>query len=775
MIHESWHNPCFILTYLFSLQMGRRRKKVPSEAKWRQDDMEKAYNAVFRDGLAVHRAARMYCVPRKTLDDRVKGRVALNAYHGGKTALTCAEEISLRNYIVYMAGRGFPLTIAQVKAMAHAISMKSGNSEAFGPDGPTNKWWRGFRHRHPSLTLRRPDPLDRGRASQTSESVINDYFKTLENVLKQNDIENKPHVYWNCDETVVDLNKSTQQVVVPVRSKHAHSISVAPTDHVTALCCVNAAGQSLPPMIVFKGGFPGGAYTKGGPVSAIYAKSDSGFVDGELFVAWFRRIFLKYTSPVEPRLLLLDGHASHLSLKLIDLAIKSNVILLCLPPHTTHLLQPLDVAVYKALKVELSKIVNKAKDVNQAVWISKTAFSSIFRSAYENAFTMSTIGSGFEKCGVYPFNPKAIDSSVLQRATTVPLDCDDLTPVHDEAIAAEPLAASPPPSLVEEEPEEAATEGTSRPCPPALALHALETAMTPKQLQTFPVWYETGRKVNNNPMYLTWRRLKEQITVERDAVTLATTTNTTTADFADTNTSAPAVANTSTSAPAAATNTSTSTPAAGNTYEDNLKRYDEHTNILLKYKLITPQLVDILRPAPAIKTHVRWSKRREIKMARVLTDSEVAEEIREQENRKRAAAEKKAKKSGDAQERNLAKKAKISGDPQKGNSAKNTKSRDAQKGNPAKKAKDAQKGNTKKVQQSRSGQNVRQARKKAKAPEAKGNETCDLCTKPCPGATWVQCDLCDKWYHCVCVGLGNITTEEVAALDDFFCPAHGKE
>ena len=41
----------------------------------------------------------------------------------------------------------------------------------------------------------------------------------------------------------------------------------------------------------------------------------------------------------------LDAHASNLSIGLIDKAIENNVILLCLPPHTTHMLQPLDVAV----------------------------------------------------------------------------------------------------------------------------------------------------------------------------------------------------------------------------------------------------------------------------------------------------------------------------------------------------------------------------------------------------------------------------------------------
>ena len=48
----------------------------------------------------------------------------------------------------------------------------------------------------------------------------------------------------------------------------------------------------------------------------------------------------------------------HMSLKLIDSAIENNVILYCLPPHTTHLLQLLDRSVYKPPKNHFSTITD---------------------------------------------------------------------------------------------------------------------------------------------------------------------------------------------------------------------------------------------------------------------------------------------------------------------------------------------------------------------------------------------------------------------------------
>ena len=57
-------------------------------------------------------------------------------------------------------------------------------------------------------------------------------------------------------------------------------------------------------------------------------------------------------------MLFVDGHKSHLTLELTDLARKKDVILFCLPPHTTHTLQQLDVAVFKSFKDQFFKSVH---------------------------------------------------------------------------------------------------------------------------------------------------------------------------------------------------------------------------------------------------------------------------------------------------------------------------------------------------------------------------------------------------------------------------------
>ena len=77
----------------------------------------------------------------------------------------------------------------------------------------------------------------------------------------------------------------------------------------------------------------------------IYGLSDRGWIDRELFNIWFNNHFLRYAPPVR---LLMDGHSSPGTIRM---AAKEKIILFTLPPHTTHLTQPLDKGCFGPLKM----------------------------------------------------------------------------------------------------------------------------------------------------------------------------------------------------------------------------------------------------------------------------------------------------------------------------------------------------------------------------------------------------------------------------------------
>ena len=96
---------------------------------------------------------------------------------------------------------------------------------------------------------------------------------------------NSPRQLYNCDETFLPLDYTREKVVTLKNTKYVYAQSQGTTDHITVLCAASAAGIPLPPFIIYPKCFPGGQYRFDGPDDALYGKSESGWIDSELFLA----------------------------------------------------------------------------------------------------------------------------------------------------------------------------------------------------------------------------------------------------------------------------------------------------------------------------------------------------------------------------------------------------------------------------------------------------------------------------------------------------------
>ena len=81
--------------------------------------------------------------------------------------------------------------------------------------------------------------------------------------------------------------------------------------------------------------------------NTLFVHSDSGWINADLFLEWFK-FFINNIPPTRPVVLIQDGHSSHVSIELVELACENNIHLLCLPSHTSHILQPLDIGCFKS-------------------------------------------------------------------------------------------------------------------------------------------------------------------------------------------------------------------------------------------------------------------------------------------------------------------------------------------------------------------------------------------------------------------------------------------
>ena len=98
----------------------------------------------------------------------------------------------------------------------------------------------------------------------------------------------------------------------------------------------------------------------------------------------------------------------HYSPDTIRFAKEQGVVIFCLPPHTTHEAQPLDVSFFKALKSHWKNTCHEFYQKSPGKAITKFNFMELFSKAWIVTITPTNITSGFRKAGIVPFNPNAI-------------------------------------------------------------------------------------------------------------------------------------------------------------------------------------------------------------------------------------------------------------------------------------------------------------------------------------------------------------------------------
>lgn len=194
---------------------------------------------------------------------------------------------------------------------------------------------------------------------------------------------------------------------------------------VTAVECVNASGWVLPPMIIFERKVHISTwYTDQLPPDWTIAVSPNGWTTDNLGYIWLTDVFEKHTVGRKTgvyRLLILDGHGSHATPQ-FDLYCQEHcIITLCMPPHSSHLLQPLDVSCFAVLKRNYGQYITDLMRVGCS-HIDKPDFLTAYCSTRTKTYVPDTIRNGFAATGLVPLNPERVLSILnTQLRTPTPL------------------------------------------------------------------------------------------------------------------------------------------------------------------------------------------------------------------------------------------------------------------------------------------------------------------------------------------------------------------
>lgn len=126
-------------------------------------------------------------------------------------------------------------------------------------------------------------------------------------------------------------------------------------------------------------------------------------------------------------MLIFDGFESHIQINLIEYCLNHKILPFCLPAHTSHVLQPLEVRVFSALSTYYKQEVNHLR-----VPVDKNRFPDLLARSRKKAFTKKNIAAGFRATGIWPLDPLVIlqDLALPEPEITVhsELDLQNSTP-----------------------------------------------------------------------------------------------------------------------------------------------------------------------------------------------------------------------------------------------------------------------------------------------------------------------------------------------------------
>ena len=195
---------------------------------------------------------------------------------------------------------------------------------------------------------------------------------------------------------------------------------MADDDNRELLTCIESVSASvvvLPPLIIYKGaahylGWHKFTESHTNTQDFQFSHYKRGWTNRILAMEWLTKIFEPQTTTNRRvRVLSLDGHDSHVTIEFIRFSMGHDIRLYCLLPHSTHLLQPLNIGLFGPLQHIYSRAVDDAIR-NGVSSIFNSNFLPLYVGARQAAYTVDNIKSSWEGAGIIPLNSHVVVSRV---------------------------------------------------------------------------------------------------------------------------------------------------------------------------------------------------------------------------------------------------------------------------------------------------------------------------------------------------------------------------
>ena len=359
--------------------------------------------------VSLNKIAKDFGVGRKALKDRQSGAIEVNAQVGPRGKLSKEEENILKNHLIEMAALGFGYNAFQVTELVRSFLNKNDVQIS-------DTWVFHFLERHPEISKRRAQSLEKQRLGALDEATTQAYFDLLKLAFSKckdlsNGIELTAGRVFAADE-VGFSNENTQTFILTRKGdKHPFVVASNISQHVTLMAFAAANGWVGSEYFLLPGVRQRPAFNtemkKYFPDAEIQM-TPKGYMTEASFISW-ADFFVRNIQEVRADkqlwcLLVVDGHSSHAySVEALKLLNENRIMLISLPSHATHILQVHDIAIFHPLKEQFKLNMAKWKKQNGLNFQIQN-FPEVLSPAWESANSSTSIKNGFRTTGLWPLN-----------------------------------------------------------------------------------------------------------------------------------------------------------------------------------------------------------------------------------------------------------------------------------------------------------------------------------------------------------------------------------
>ncbi|MEL7340323.1 MAG: transposase, partial [Bacteroidota bacterium] len=321
--------------------------------QYTQGELEGAVQAYVNGAKMRVVKARYSRVPERTVRLHAKKRREGGQIKkaGRPTKFSKDIEEDIVEWVKAMQAIGSPVTRTMILDKANQIHHATfGITRSVG--SLTSGWLDRFLNRNPILSMRYAQKISKARNEVTVDRLRVFFWELSKHIVERNFSADR---VFNMDETAFSKSGSNSRVIAVRGSKNIWCKSAEPPFHLTLVASVGADGRVVPPLFILPGLRLNRDVLDACPIEkAAVTTASKGFMTSSVFRKWLEHFNSNVPQTVRrPLLLIYDGCSSHWNAEIVQKALDLSIILVLLPANATHLLQPLDVAIFKPFKTAL--------------------------------------------------------------------------------------------------------------------------------------------------------------------------------------------------------------------------------------------------------------------------------------------------------------------------------------------------------------------------------------------------------------------------------------